>query len=1014
MKKFLTIIGILCLGWSSILAQTVQVSGTVTGADDGQPLPGVSVVVKGTIQGTVTDVNGRYSISVPADGALQFSFVGMTTQNVAVGGRQVIDVEMQADAQAIDEVIITGYGTFTRKAFTGSASTIGQDDVKDTPSETLQSRLAGAIAGVKVSANAGQPGGFTSMRIRGSGSINASNNPLYVIDGVPIYTGDISEFTYAASGTDPTAMINPSDIESITVIKDAASASLYGSRAANGVILITTKKGKAGKPIVTAKADWGSSDFAIDWRPVWDGDTRNELQKHALVNYYTAYPQTGSTPEQSAEAALAGSQKNYAAKPETGWVNWRDLLMRKNAMHSNYEFNIKGGDEKTKFLASLGYTDHQGLSIQSGYERYTGRVGVNHKSDRWLLDANVFLTKATQERSNEGTSFASPIMAVFGIGASPAFYPFDKDGSYIIRNSPSPLSATSNPLASAVYNCNTANLFRTLSSFKAGYRLWDNLILSERLSYDKLNNKEFVWWDSRTGDGLNYNGLGQIISTEHETLSTQTQLSYQKSFSGGHNVDAVAAFETEGTNYTSQYLMGYDFPTATLREFAQAAETAAETEREEVRLMSFLGSINYSYSDKYYMSASFREDGTSRLSSKKRWGGFWSLSGAWRLSNESFYPIGLKDILDDAKIRLSYGMNGNLPSNWYAYQGVFTYGWKYAGIVGSAEDSILNEDLGWEKNYITNLGLDLNFINRISVTLDLYNRETKDLLYQVPISQTTGFINTWTNVALVNNKGIELEIRSNNIVRNDFKWITSFNIAYNKNTIKKLGTSEPVIDGLTIMEEGKPLYSIYAWEYAGVDPQTGSESFYVNKEGKEREKTIVRADADRINLGSVTPPTTGGITNSFFYKGIDFSFVMTYSLGGKVYDNATWMQTNGGGYCFTSNMPTYYVMKDMWKQPGDDAKLPKFQYGNANNNSSRWLYSTDHLRLKSITLGYSLPSQIINKAGIGKCRVYFSANNWLTLKNKDLYLDPETPINGLVVFQTPPLKTVTFGVEFEF
>lgn len=307
------------------------------------------------------------------------------------------------------------------------------------------------------------------------------------------------------------------------------------------------------------------------------------------------------------------------------------------------------------------------------------------------------------------------------------------------------------------------------------------------------------------------------------------------------------------------------------------------------------------------------------------------------------------------------------------------------------------------------------FIDRISFSMDLYNRDTEDLLYQVPISQTTGFSTSWSNIALVNNKGIEVDIKSNNIMGNDLKWTTSFNIAYNKNKVKKIsGSGEPVISGPTIMEEGKAMYSIYAYEYAGVDRETGKESFYVNREGQEREITTNPADANKINLGSATPDVTGGLTNSFYYKGFDFSFVFTYSLGGQVYDYATWAQSNGGVYNYRSNLPSYYEINDMWKEEGDNAKLPRFTYGNVNTQSSRWLYSTDHLRLKSVTLGYSIPTQVLKKIGIGKTRVYASANNLLTFKKSDLYLDPETPINGLVTYETPPLKTFTFGIEVEF
>lgn len=706
MKKLILILTCFLLSMGLAIGQNVLISGTVLD-EYGEPVIGASIEVKGSSSiGTISDIEGRFSLEVPDSAqTLIVNSVGMKQEEVAVAPNLI--VTLFVSDQLLDEVIVTGYGNFTKKTYTGSASTVGMTDMKDMPSETLQSRLAGTIAGVKVSANAGQPGGFTSMRIRGSGSISASNNPLYVIDGVPIFTGDISEFDYANSGTDPTALINPSDIESITVIKDAAAASLYGSRAANGVIIVTTKRGKAGKPVVSLKADWGASDFAIDWRPTHDGDTRREVLKLGLQNYYIDGGLDAETALIEAENTLNNSFGVYANKPKTGWVDWKDLLLRKNAKHSNYEFNINGGNEKTKFFASLGYMDQEGMSLQSEFERYTGRIGITHQSDRWSLDASSLISKAIQDRSNEGTSYASPIMTVYGIGGSPAYNPFNEDGSYATTGYP--LGGAANPLASAVYNENKANMFRSLTSIKVGYRIWDNLILSERLSYDYLTNKEIVWWDGRSNDGKNYKGLNQTVISDYTTLSTQTQLNYQKLFNDAHNLNATFAFESEDAEYAYSYLVGYDFPNYTLREILCAAETSAETNKRVSRMLSFLTLVNYDYLNKYYISANLRRDGSSRLSSvdNSRWGNFFSVSGAWRISEELFFSPSIKSVLTDAKIRLSYGTNGNLPTNWYAYQGVYGFGYKYNGAVGSTETSIQNDNLKWEKNYVTNLGIDL-------------------------------------------------------------------------------------------------------------------------------------------------------------------------------------------------------------------------------------------------------------------------------------------------------------------
>lgn len=1000
---------------SMVMGQSQSVTGIVVFEEDGQPVIGASILIKGTTVGTITDIDGKFTLlDVPGSSrTLLVSYIGMVTQEVTITPN--VRIVLKSDSQMIEEVIVTGYGNFKKGSFTGSASTVNSKGVEDVPVSNLQSMMSGSIAGVNISANSGQLGGFASMRIRGSGSISASNNPLYVIDGVPVFHDDVSQSSYAKSGTDPMSLINPADIEDITVIKDAAAASLYGSRAANGVVLITTKRGKTGKPVISLKADWGFSDFAINWRPTLGGDERRELLSLGFKNFFANQGDDQATAAIKAEERLNSAQwSQYVNKPKNGWVNWKDLLLR-TGYHSNYAVNVRGGDEKTTYFASAGYANDEGISIQSTLSRYSGRVGVVHNSDRWKIDANSSISKTLQQRSNEGTSYSSPIMAAYGTGGSPAYNPYNDDGSYATTGFPLNPGSTMNPLASAKYNFNKSNLFRSMSSAKLGYRIWDELVLSQRISYDYLTNKEIIWWDGRTGDGFNYKGLNQTMLSEFETIGTQTQLTYQKKINEVHQFDVLGAFETEQTSSDYTALTGIGFPNPGLQEIISAVEKTGEAYKHETRLMSFLGRLNYSYADKYYLSANFRSDGTSRLSQDTRWGTFWALSGAWRISNEKFFEP-LKEVVTDAKIRISYGTNGNLPDDWYPYMGIYKFAEKYAGSVVSVESELQNNTLRWEKNAVTNLGLDLTFLNNlISVSLDFYNRDTKDLLYKLPISQTTGFETYWSNIAKINNKGVEIDVKSNIIAKDDFNWTASFNLAYNKNVIKKIGnTGEPVISGMRIMEVGKSLNSIYAYEYAGVDPATGKESFYINKEGSGRETTVDVSKANKVNLGSVTPDVSGGITNSFRFKELDFSFVWTYSLGGKVYDGASSMQTDGGTYHYRTNIPSYYKTGDMWKKEGDNAKLPRFMYGNTGNSSSRWLFSTNHLRLKNITLGYTFPKKWLSKAGLNKIRVFASASNLLTLKKSGLYLDPETPISGIVLFQTPPMRTVTGGIAIDF
>ncbi len=939
---------------------------------------------------------------------LQISYIGMQTQEVAI--KPNLKVVLKPDTEVLDEVVVTGYGTFKKSSFTGSASNVTTEKLQDLPSISVQDRLAGSVADVQITSTSGQPGSVASVRIRGMGSINASNEPLYVIDGVPMLNGNVSEFTYADSGNSLMATLNSNDIESMTVIKDAAAASLYGSRAANGVIVITTKKGSAGKTKIGVRADWGMSNMAIDYRPILDGKQRREILHLGFENY------AKYTLGYDAEQAAALANKNideYAAEPWSGYTDWKDVLFR-NGSHQNYEINAQGGNEKTRFYTSFAYTKQEGITNVSGYERFTGRANVTHQTDKVLLEANAMYTNSTQNVNNEGTSFASPIMC-YAMTASPSTYPYNEDGSF---SSNFPALNGANPIQTETYNYNRATINRFLGSMAATWTIWDNLKLKEAISYDFNQNNERIWWDPRSNDGRSSNGVYQRVMGNRGQLNTQTQLSYNKSF-GLHNLDALVGFETEDYKYDYLYANGNQYPSY-LPEIENAGDSRASSHVERYRMTSFLGRINYDYNNKYYFSASYRRDGSSRLSRESRWGDFWSISGSWRLSEEAFMQD-IKHVLTDAKLRVSYGVNGTQPTDLYGYLGVYEFGYNYAGNGGSAEARFDNPNMKWEKNYATNVGLDVTLWNRLSITAEWYNRDTKDLLMSKNISAVPGVINSsgeatmLMNVGSMRNRGVEFEIKSTNIQNKDWYWSTSLNFGHNKNTLLKLdGEQNEMIDGIAIHRIGEAYQSFYAYEYAGVDPETGSEMFYINGEDGSRETTIHSNEANKVIIGSPDPKLTGGLTNFVSWKFIDLNFTLTYSLGGHAYDAATWLQSNGGTYNYVGNVPAYYKIEDTWKQPGDNAKLPLFAYGNKNTVSSRWMMPTDHLRLKNLTIGFTLPSNLSKKAGISKLRAYISGNNLLTWKSKDLYVDPETPVDGLCYFETPALRTITFGIELGF
>ena len=1012
----------LCIGVA--LAQT-EISGTVVSADDGEPVVGASVLVVGTQMGTVTDIDGNFHLSVPeGKSQLRFQYVGLKTQVVPVkNGMRVV---MKADAGSLDEVIVTGYGNFKKSSFTGAAASIDPGKLADVPVTSVQDKLAGSIPGVTVTSSSGAPGSVGSIRVRGMGSINAGNNPLYVIDGTPVISGDLSaaQSDYNESGTSALATLNSNDIESITVIKDAAAASLYGSRAANGVIVITTKSGKKGKTHVDFRSDWGFSNLAIDYRPMLGGDDRRALLSLGLKNF--ALYKKGMS-EADAEAFAKKNIENYAAKPTVGydesgnpiqeWTDWKDLLF-KTGHHQNYQVSLSGGSENTQFYTSLSYMKQTGITANQALERFTGNANLTHRFGHFTLNYSALFTKMNQQLANEGTSYASSI-ANYAFFQSPSSIAYLPDGS-LASGAQTKSVVKINPLYEYEHSSDKSDIKRMLNSLRLDWNIWDALHLSEKVTYDYTSNTENILWDRYSNDGAPGAVMQRVVS-DLSQLNGQTQLSYVKSF-GLHNVDALLGYETEKYTYRYNYINGTDYP-GDLYEFGNAGTTSAESNKSGYTLASWLGRVNYNYDNRYYAGVSYRRDGSSRLAKANRWGDFWSVSAAWRFGAEKFMePV--KHVLSDGKLRVSYGVNGTLPSNYYDYMSLYKFGRYYNGKSGMAIVGIGNPDLKWEKNRAFNVGLDLTFLDRISVTFDYYVRSTSDLIYDLPVSAVPGYFSgdspylptSPKNVGSLRNNGYEVTITSNNIQTKDFSWTTSLNFGHNHNKLTKIyGDQDQIISGVRIHKVGEPYYSFYGYEYAGVDPATGKESFYLNDGTADARKTTTDpSKAHKVIIGNHETSLEGGLSNNLTWKFIDFGLNFTFSLGGKAYDGATWQHDNGS-YLFRGAVPAYYDINKTWKGPGDtSASQPVFQYGNTSENSSRWLMPTDYLRLKSLTLGLTAPGNWVSRFGLSKARFYFAASNLLTWKSKDLTVDPEMRVDGVCTFQTPALRTFTFGLELGF
>lgn len=1005
-------------------AQKRQIEGTVISQEDKEPLIGATVIVKGSLSGAETDLDGHFTLEVDPDAKfIIVDYIGMKQTQVSIPKSGILNVALQPEAMNLDEVVVTGYGNFSRSSFTGSANTLRADLLKEMPVVSIEQKLQGMTSGVNITGSSGQPGANASIRIRGMGSFNASNEPLFVIDGVPVTSGNLStgsgsEASYMNNAkTNIMSTINPSDIENITVIKDAA-ASLYGSRAANGVILITTKQGSKGRTRVTLNASAGFSDAAVDFRPTLNGEQRRELLYEGLVNY--AQDQIAKdpasftqTPEEYANANIGA----YTSVPALGYTDWKDVLMRR-AVHQNYEASISGGSENTTVYSSLGYQKQEGLVENSSMERYSGRFNVQQKiGKRGEAGANLMFSQVNQEMNEERTSSINPFycMAV----ATPPSYPvFNEDGSYA-NTYP---GTNVNPLRDMRTDYNRVRMTRIFGTAHGAVEIIKGLKLKEVLSYDYSIQKDARYFNALSGAGPKSGSDAQSSKgfIEYGKLISSTSLNYVRTFANKHHLDVLAAYEAESFQTDKAAGEKSKMPSDQLFEPDNAAViNSFVSSTQDYRLLSYLTRLNYDYDNRYYIAGSFRRDGSSRLAPEHRWGNFWSVSGMWHLGAEDFMKA-VKPVLSDVKIRASYGVNGNQPGSYYGYMGLYSYGKNYMDNPGSYESTQANPNLKWEKNYNMNLGLDLAFIDRIFVTLEYYNRDTKDLLYNRPISATTGFLNYLGNLGQLNNKGVELEVRSLNISNADFNWTTVLNLTHNKNKIVALdGNLDQVVESSWFIRKiGLPFNTFYVKEFAGVDPSSGNALYYKNTEDEngnlDRTLTQDVNEAQAVPYKQVDPKISGGLTNILSYKWFDLAFTLSYSLGGYSFDKTgTYIETDGASEG-NRNLPIYEL--DRWQKPGDITDIPRFVLGRSDKvsgGSSRFVHSTDHLRLKNLTFGFTLPHNWTDKVLLDKVRVYFSGSNLLTWAKWKQY-DPEVPVSGEVFCETPPMRTFSFGVEVNF
>ena len=1037
----------LCLG--TALAQT-EVNGTVVSSEDGQPVIGASIQAAGTNVGVVTDLDGKFSLTMPkGKTVLSVSYVGMET--VEVVGKRNMRIVLKADQTDLDEVMVVAYGTAKKSSFTGSAENINGEKLELRPISNVAKGIEGQATGVQVTSASGQPGSAPSIRIRGYGSINASSAPLYVVDGIP-YDGSLSS-------------LNPSDIESMTILKDASAGALYGARGANGVVMITTKKGKEGKTNVTWRSTLGWSSRAQKHYDLVGQKDYVQLVYEGLRNgYVNNNGMSWSDAEAAARSALSrnlGGElynpfKNYSwneiIDPETGYVrsdaqsawdeNWMDAVEDKSAFRHEHQLSINGGTEKTKYMFSLGYLNEDGTLKTTNFQRYNARANVETKVTDWF-SANINTTLAHSESNFSdydgaavsnvwySAQFVSPLFPMYqknldGTNVLDAngnaqldYGEAGRPGSY---NDYNPLGGLVDDKASSksdIAGLRTGMVFGT-DSDKAGWL--KGLKFAMNFGLDYHNSLSMSYMNMYHGNQAGAGGLLYKYTGRTQSYTFNQLITWNRSFNK-HNFDVMLGHEWYAYKYEYLEAARSNLIDGILEISPGTTMQSAESYTDNYRINSFMSRINYNYDDKYYFSASLRSDASSRFYRDNHTGTFWSLGANWRMSKENF----LKDVkwIDNLSVKISYGEQGNDDilrsngtSNYYLWQSLYALGWNNANNLGAIISSLETKDLSWEKNQNLNIGVEGAFFNhRLRVSAEYYNKKTTDMLLSYPMALSTGFGGYNANVGDMRNSGFEFEIGGTPIRTNDWVWNVTWMGATVKNKVLKLTQESPeIISGIRVIKEGYELNTYYMAKSAGVDPATGAQLYWVYD--KDENGNIVnerisddyaKAANSKYYLGSRIPDLYGSISTDLSWKGIDLSVLTTYSIGGKIYDGlyAASMNTTYSTDTWNSNALR------RWQKPGDITDVPRIEIGGQYTTTDRFLVDASYFAIKNITLGYTLPKLWVNKIGLSNVRVFTSVDNLALFTHLD-GMDPQYSFGGSTDYTYAPNKTWSVGLEVKF
>lgn len=953
---------------SSLWAQTIPITGTVTSATDKMPMPGVTVQVKGTQKGAITDINGIYKVEASPNATLVFSFIGMKPQEIAVNGLRQLDIVMEEDRVDLGEVIVMGYSTTSKKLISGSVGTVNEKELENLPIRTIDGVLQGKAAGVSVVQNSGTPGGRNAIKMRGGSSINASNQPLIVVDGVPTITGSYGQIGYSGQEIDAMSDLNPNDIETFTILKDASATAIYGARASNGVILITTKKGNSQRTNVNLSTSYGWQTMPAERIP--------DLMNAAQWNEFKGTDYQGT---------------------DTDWM--KEILQV--APTSNTELSVSSGNEKTRLFMSGNIYGQDGTVKSTSFNRYSGRVNVDHKLLPDLtIGAGVSMTYSKNYRVEGDATLYGPLPNALSI---PAIYPvYNEDGSY---NEDGPYA---NPVAIINETKNVAYTNRNNGNIYLDYKFLDGFTFTSKWSADVYNLREHEYDPITTAQGLKYNGLGIEGTTYVSNLVGSNVLQYIKTISKVHNIEALAGISFEKYARRTTYIEARDFPNEDFQYITSAGTIrAASASALDRGMTSYFGQFKYNYMFKYIFTLTARADGSSKFGTNNQFGYFPAVSFAWRASEESF----MKNVstISDLKVRASVGLTGNDGIGDFASLGLYKGGYNYDKQSGIAPTQLPNPNLKWETTRQIGFGFDLGLLqDRISIVADIYYNKTSDLLLDRPIPLSSGFSSITSNIGDMENKGVELVLNTENI-QGDFTWTTSFNFSANRNKVLTLYNGQPITDqgrGNNWVMEGEPIGVFVGYKFLGIDPTTGKEVYEdLNDDG------IITTD-DREITGNPNPDFTLGLTNTFGYKGFDFSFFLHGVFGNDVY-NGTWMYLQAPT---DLDQQTTEVLR-VWRNPGDITDIPKITDG---FKSSRFIENGSFLRIKNVALGYTFPKNWLKKVWMKSARLYVSGQNLYTFTTYS-GMDPEVNyastdniVMGTDFFTYPQSRTLLVGLNIGF